>query len=144
MVPTATPGAKQRKKPLVQGHGCDLSQGLELNSRPTRPRRLWLNQSQVFFVYINALGIILTTQAYADDNTEKPGHTFLLFLLVPSCVRQHWLYEYFYFLCQINFLFAKKDCIKIIRLFMEDLVTNKVGFFYSLCQTIFLFPMSNK
>lgn len=108
-------------------------------ARLTRPKRLWLNQSQPFFLYVNAVGIILTTQAYADDNTEKPGHTFPSLLLVP-CVRQHWLYEHFYFLCHINFPFGKKDCIKIIRLLMEGLITNKVGVFYPLCQTIFFIP----
>ena len=108
-----------------------------------RPKCLWLNQSQVLFLHINVLGIILTTQTYADENAEKPGHTFLHFLLVPV-VRQHWLHDHFNFLCQINFPLDKKDYIKLIRLFMEGLVTNKVGEFYSLCQTIFLFPMSNK
>lgn len=53
--------------------------GLQL----TRPKRLWLNQSQAFFLYLNVLGITLPTRAYADGNTGKPGHTFLLFLLIP-------------------------------------------------------------
>lgn len=135
----ATPRAKWRKKPLAQGHGCDLSQRLELNSSPAHQTQVPLakSESNLFLVYKCSGNH--TTQAYADDNTEKPGHTFPSFLLVP-CVRQHWLYEHFYFLCHINFPSGKKDCIKIIRLLMEGLITNKVGFFYPLYQTIFFIP----
>lgn len=70
-----------------------------------------------------------------DGDVEKPGHTFPLFLLFP-CVQQHWPDENFEFLYQINFPLAEKtDYIKIIRLLMENLVTNEVGV---------LIPMPNK
>lgn len=96
--------------------------------QPSSPHPSASAESKVFFLLHNGTGNC-TAQTCTDGDVEKPGDTFPLFLLSP-CAQKHWLDEHFEFLYQINFAFAKKtDCIKIIRLLTENLVTNKVGFF---------------